>query len=319
MSQTITPPFSSEHAWLCLTKPVDSYVAERDGYGDLLGQSYSWDDTVPNHAKLQSGDIIAIWDGRALLGVSRIEGISVHDGTKMRRRCPIEVCGSTDVRRRANKSPAYMCAKCKQEFNAPALEEISLKIYTADYGAGWSMTSGIDASACRNLAHSVNSQHSLRSAKPDALRSLINDLPVLQVARFRQRDTLSIGGHKFATVAVRAGQGEFRSKIIEKFTRTCAFTGPNHEAALEAAHLYRYSEHGVHHLGGGLLMRRDIHTLFDRGLIAVRTEVKPSVIDIHPDLSRHPEYASLNGKQLCVDITDAQLHWLALHWKQFRS
>ncbi len=310
---TLSPP---ESAWLCLTKPVDDYVVERDGYGDVLGESYSWDNTVPNHSKLKSGDIIAIWDGKILLGVSRIERVTIHDGMKMRRRCPIESCGLTDVRHRANKSPAYICAKCKQEFNAPALEEISLSIYTADYGAGWTMTSGIGAPACRELAHSVKSQHSLRSAKPDLLRSMINSLPKLQVARFRHRDTLASGGHKLSTVRIRVGQGEFRSTLIAKFSRVCAFTGVNHEAALEAAHLYQYSELGVHHASGGLLMRRDIHRLFDAGLIAV--SVDSHLIDIHPELASYPEYASLHGKPLAVPVSENELRWLGIHWKQFR-
>jgi N-acyl homoserine lactone hydrolase len=39
---------------------------------------------------------------------------------------------------------------------------------------------------------------------------------------------------------------------------------------LEAAHLYSYAASGVHHLDGGLLMRRDVHRLFDLGHHAVR-------------------------------------------------
>jgi hypothetical protein len=104
--------------------------------------------------------------------------------------------------------------------------------------------------------------------------------------------------------------------LIAKFSPVCAFTGINHEAALEAAHLYRYSEHGIHRLSGGLLMRRDIHRLFDAGLIAVNGN--SGLIDIHPELARYPEYASLEGKPLAVTVSKDQMHWLGIHWEQFR-
>jgi hypothetical protein len=105
--------------------------------------------------------------------------------------------------------------------------------------------------------------------------------------------------------------------MLQKYARTCAFTGSNHDSALEAAHLYRYAEIGQHFEDGGLLLRRDVHRLFDRGLLAVNPATQP--IDVHPDLAPHPSYASLAGMSLQVKIPSGAKAWLALHWEEHRS
>lgn len=77
------------------------------------------------------------------------------------------------------------------------------------------------------------------------------------------------GGHRQARVRVRVGQGGFRQRLLATQGPVCAFTGPGPAAALEAAHLYSYAAVGQHHDDGGLLLRRDVHRLFDQGDIAV--------------------------------------------------
>jgi len=308
---------SQDVAWLCLTKPTNSFVAERDGYSDEIGSRYSWDNTVPNHAKPKAGDIVGIWDGTELLGISQIESIDVSASSKNRRRCPNDTCRSTDVRRRKGSTPIYKCGKCQFEFDTPNAEEIQVAVYTADFEAGWTKTQHIDASACRTLSLKRDSQHSIREAHAPALQAIVDGMPSRLNSRFKRRNSTVTGGHKLATVSIRVGQGAFRKSVLEKFSSVCAFTGLNHEAALEAAHLYRYSEHGTHHNNGGLLMRRDVHRLFDLGLIAVDYSTK--TIDIHPELSPATEYKALHKQPLKVKISAAHWAWLALHWDQFRG
>jgi putative restriction endonuclease len=73
----------------------------------------------------------------------------------------------------------------------------------------------------------------------------------------------------YREITARRGQPEFRNKLIEAYSGTCAVTGTRVVAALEAAHIVRY--HGVHsnHIQNGILMRADIHTLFDIGIINI--------------------------------------------------
>ena len=76
-------------------------------------------------------------------------------------------------------------------------------------------------------------------------------------------------GFRDQIIRTRVGQPAFRAGLFEKFGNVCAFTGIQPEEVLEAAHLYSYARIGEHKESGGILLRRDIHSLFDRGLIGV--------------------------------------------------
>ena len=66
-----------------------------------------------------------------------------------------------------------------------------------------------------------------------------------------------------------------------------------------------------------LLLRRDIHRLFDKGLIAVN----PSdwTTDVHTDLQIFGDYANLHGKKLAIDLRKRVEGWLEKHWDEFRN
>ncbi|MFH8991606.1 HNH endonuclease [Streptomyces sp. NPDC017940] len=76
-------------------------------------------------------------------------------------------------------------------------------------------------------------------------------------------------GRREARMRRRVGQEAFRARLFREQGEVCAFAGPTSADALEAAHLYSYAESGEHHEYGGLLLRSDIHRLFDLGHIAV--------------------------------------------------
>ena len=72
-----------------------------------------------------------------------------------------------------------------------------------------------------------------------------------------------------ALVRPRLGQGAFRVLVTDTYHRRCAVTGERVLPALEAAHIRPYGEGGVDEVTNGLLLRRDIHGLFDRGYVTV--------------------------------------------------
>ena len=72
-----------------------------------------------------------------------------------------------------------------------------------------------------------------------------------------------------ALVCPRLGQGAFRVLVTDTYLRRCAVTGERVLPALEAAHIRPYGEGGGHEVTNGLLLRRDIHGLFDRGYVTV--------------------------------------------------
>ncbi len=70
-------------------------------------------------------------------------------------------------------------------------------------------------------------------------------------------------------VQPRLGQGLFRVTVTDLYERRCAVTGERTLPALDAAHIIPYAEGGTHSADNGLLLRRDIHSLFDAGYVTV--------------------------------------------------
>ncbi|MGN7247224.1 HNH endonuclease [Janibacter anophelis] len=139
------------------------------------------------------------------------------------------------------------------------------------------------------------------------------------LGQFDAEDTggQSHGGHSRRKVRVRIGQGAFRKKIVQKYGPVCAFTGPAPLPVLDAAHLYSYAHTGKHYDDGGLLLRRDVHRLFDLGYLAVN----PSgwTIDVSTELADYQGYVALQGQALNVALTAKQKNWTREHWGAHRA
>lgn len=73
-------------------------------------------------------------------------------------------------------------------------------------------------------------------------------------------------------VQPRLGQRAFRVAVIDAYGRACAVTGEKSLPALEAAHIRPFEQHGPHALSNGLLLRADLHRLFDAGFVTVTQE-----------------------------------------------
>jgi len=78
-------------------------------------------------------------------------------------------------------------------------------------------------------------------------------------------------------VMPRLGQGIFRIGVTDAYGRACAVTAEHSLPALEAAHILPYSEGGEHQVSNGLLLRSDIHRLFDKGYVTVTPDYRFSV------------------------------------------
>jgi putative restriction endonuclease len=70
-------------------------------------------------------------------------------------------------------------------------------------------------------------------------------------------------------ITPRLGQGAFRVAVTDAYERRCSVTGERTLPVLEAAHIRPYMEGGTHEVSNGLLLRTDLHRLFDRGYVAV--------------------------------------------------
>ncbi len=73
---------------------------------------------------------------------------------------------------------------------------------------------------------------------------------------------------------VRKGQAKFRAKLLDKYNGTCVITGCEIESALEAAHIEPFADGGADTLENGLLLRADLHRLFDTGFMSINPKNK---------------------------------------------
>ncbi|ORI21126.1 HNH endonuclease signature motif containing protein [Rhodococcus sp. 1168] len=97
---------------------------------------------------------------------------------------------------------------------------------------------------------------------------------------------------------------------MDRYASNCAFSGDMPHEVLEAAHLYSYAKVGDHHDEGGILLRRDLHRLFDLGKIAV---LDNSRISVHNSLRPYPLYNELDGQRLKIESTVKQRSWFGAH------
>jgi hypothetical protein len=93
----------------------------------------------------------------------------------------------------------------------------------------------------------------------------------------------------------RRGQPKFRKALMATYGSACAITGCTLPAVLEAAHIYPYKGVHTNALSNGLLLRADIHTLFDLHLITIDSETME--IRVSPELVG-TAYESLKGTKL---------------------
>jgi hypothetical protein len=306
-------------SWLMIAKGSNRQHAGNLGYKDIPAASYKWDSTVGNHSRPQLGDNIALWDGEILLGASIIAEIFKSEENKIRRRCPN--CGQTRFKGRLSTSPRYRCHNqlCRSVFDQPEEELIIVDTYATQHEAGWVDLSGkLDGHALRNLCLQPRSQQSIRPLNWARFLAALDspERNILQLAEKTAAEK-AWGGHATILTRVRKGQGRFRKRLLLRFGAVCALTGPSPVQALDAAHLYSYAKLGEHHLDGGVLLRKDLHALFDLGLIAI--DPNRLIIDLAPDLMNYSHYQVLHGEKLMVDLNTREIKWLQKHWGNFRD
>ncbi|TWP45828.1 HNH endonuclease [Lentzea tibetensis] len=287
-----------------------------DGYDDDPKAHYSWDNTVPNHALPKPGDVIVMWNKEILLGASVIEHIDRGQEPKELHRCPR--CGKAGIKPRAKKLPRYKCYKCEHLFDEAVTRTEEVDTYRTRHEAGWLDLNGrLTGAQLRDLCFRPKSQLSMRQLDYERFSAAVESEPLSPRLAPISAAVEYTNGHRQSYVRTRLGQEGFRGRLLARYDNTCAFTGTAPKEALEAAHLYSYAATGVHHDDGGLLMRRDIHRLFDVGHIAVHPV--DLLIDVSEAVRTFEEYARLHGKRLETDLTRGQIGWMRQHWDMHRG
>lgn len=157
--------------------------------------------------------------------------------------------------------------------------------------------------------------------KPNTVRGEYYDLAVGEGARvweqlmaYREAQPLASplltvpgGKGKPVLFAPRRGQGAFRLMVMDAYDRRCAVTGEKTLPALEAAHIRPFSELASHEVTNGVLLRSDIHRLFDQGYVTVDTDLRFRVSSrIRDEFHNGLIYYDLNERPIRVPAAAAQ-------------
>jgi putative restriction endonuclease len=99
----------------------------------------------------------------------------------------------------------------------------------------------------------------------------------------------------------RLGQGAFRVLVTEAYQKRCAITGERTLPVLEAAHIQPFAAEGPNRVSNGLLLRSDLHILFDRGYLTVMPDHRVLVsARIKAEFENGRDYYAHQGKPLLV-------------------
>ena len=100
-------------------------------------------------------------------------------------------------------------------------------------------------------------------------------------------------------VKPRLGQGLFSLAVRDAYDGACAVTHEHSVPVLEAAHIRPYGRGGQHRVDNGLLLRRDLHSLFDRGYVTVTPDYVFRVSDsLRADFKNGRTYYALDKTQI---------------------
>lgn len=126
--------------------------------------------------------------------------------------------------------------------------------------------------------------------------------PMTEEEATRDRLTAAEASPRYGTPALvtpRLGQGTFRVAVSEAYGWGCAMSSEHSRPALDAAHIRPYAQDGPHTVENGLLLRADIHRLFDKGYITVTPELHVEVSRrLREDYSNGKTYYPLHGQTL---------------------
>lgn len=102
-------------------------------------------------------------------------------------------------------------------------------------------------------------------------------------------------------VVPRLGQGAFQAVVLDAYQARCAITGHRIRPTLQAAHIRPVAAGGQHRVDNGLLLRSDVHTMFDRGYLTVddqhRLRVSPR---LRREFANGDEFYARDGESILL-------------------
>jgi len=295
---------------------------------------YAFGDHTPHHRHVAVNDIFFIRSQTQLLAIARVQRIETGSAEKSVQRCP--TCGTGQLGYRSTRTNSYRCLY-GHEFSQPVASTREGTEYKAAFGLDYiEVSARIEAAELRPFELTNSRQLSLRPCDLDGLIRYIarRDRNAEQVIKswLSERalalsdedadlaepgDVLDEREHRNLGILLRRGRKMFRDELIRRYGACCMISGCTTVALIEAAYIQPESAPKFNNPTNGLLLRSDLHTLFDLNLVGI--DPMRLAIAIHPDLL-DSEYKSLDGAALRIaNGRGPNRRALATRWERFRA
>ena len=197
---------------------------------------------------------------------------------------------------------------------------VSGKSYDMEIGTGLALwkevTARLAAAAARASARVITEPRAVATGSPGTPH------PTLGPATLAAIDPPRYGTPTL--VAPRLGQGSFRALVTDVYRYRCAISSERTLPVLQAAHIRPYADGGQHELSNGLLLRSDLHALFDQHYLTIEPNNKTLIVSrrIREQFENGRDYYATNNLIL-AQPADAlalpSLANLAYHFERFKE
>lgn len=108
----------------------------------------------------------------------------------------------------------------------------------------------------------------------------------------------------FRSIVIRQGQQKFRNQLLQNYKYKCCMTNCDVIDTLEACHIFPYMGPKTNTSDNGILLRSDLHVLFDKNKICINSDYK---IILSEELKHSDFYKFLNNKK--IELPLKKKHW----------
>lgn len=316
-------------AWIVSTLDFDSKAG-----GELWTAGYAFDDRTPHHRLIAIGDLFFFRGSARLMAVARISEIASEKVQRSMIKCPI--CGTGEIVERTQQSPRFRCLFA-HEF-ADAIDETrEVTSYCVRFGSDHSpIVAEVTPEELRAFELTNSPQLSIRPCDLTGLVGFLarRDHTIVDLIRsWTLGRPLSLQDHDADTsdfgtfldeierltagIRLRRGDEQFREMLFAKYGERCMISGCEITGLIEAAYILPRTTFKLGRPGNGILLRSDLHTLFDLNLIGIQpTQLR---IRVHPSL-KGTEYEQFAGVKLNKgNGKGPSRRALELRWQDFKS
>ena len=319
---------TSPRAWSFLAIEGARQYGGNAGYDDNPSAVYRYDSDVANHRNVHSGDVAIIRSGSAVLGIATLEEVIEGIGSKSRQRCP--ECGTVNIKARTTQITRWRCTS-GHVFDEPVEDVVQVTTFEAYYGGTFQQCPpAMTLDVLNGAVMRPNDQMSIKEIDLARLEPFLqSSLAATAIIKGHARQ-LAIGTADGSTngssgsiieerrrvlkeIALRRGESRFRKRLMRRYGACCQVSGCAFTGLVEAAHVSPYALSNDNSEGNGLLLRSDLHTLFDLGLLGI--DPQSMKVTVHPQ-AKAAGYDQFDGVQVRLngstgpDLSALEERWL---------